>query len=115
MGTVTRKDLIDQIVESTRARRGVVRPVIQCFLDEIVGELAKGNRLEFRGFGVFETRIRSARIAQNLHSHEPIHVPAKQTVKFKMGQRMKQKLNGDASGNGNGNGDGAKRAGGSDN
>ncbi|MCK5173842.1 MAG: integration host factor subunit beta [Planctomycetes bacterium] len=94
MGTVTRKDLIAQVAESTQARRGVVRPVVQCFLDEIVGELAKGNRLEFRGFGVFETRVWAARIAQNMHGQEPVHVPAKQTVKFKMGRQMKQKLNG---------------------
>ena len=102
MGTVTRKDLIAQVAESTQARRGVVRPVVQCFLDEIVGELAKGNRLEFRGFGVFETRVWAARVAQNMHSQKPVHVPAKQTVKFKMGQGMKQKLNGHIGGNGEG-------------
>ena len=57
-------------------------------------ELAKGNRLEFRDFGVFETKTRVARTAQNPKTLEQVHVPAKRVVKFKMGRLMRQKLNG---------------------
>ncbi|MHC4677681.1 MAG: HU family DNA-binding protein [Planctomycetota bacterium] len=60
---------------------------------KIISELAKGNRLEFRDFGVFETVTRAARMAQNPKTLEQVHVPAKQAVKFKMGRLMKQKLN----------------------
>lgn len=93
MATMTKKDLIDQIAERTRVKRGVVKPVIQAFLDEIVTELAKNNRLEFRDFGVFETKMRAARKAQNPKTMEQVHVPAKRNVKFKMGRLMKQKIN----------------------
>ena len=65
MATMTKKDLIDQIAERTRVKRGVVKPVIQAFLDEIVTELAKNNRLEFRDFGIFEPRKMATRSAQN--------------------------------------------------
>jgi hypothetical protein len=54
----------------------------------------KGNRLEFRDFGVFETKIRKARKAQNPKTLEPVEVPEKRTVKFKVGRLMKQKLSG---------------------
>ena len=94
MPTITKKELIDRIAEQTQAKRMVVKPIIQSFLDEIVSELGKNNRLEFRDFGVFETRTRQARKAQNPKTLEPIQVPAKRTVKFKMGRLMKQKLNG---------------------
>ena len=94
MSTVTKKELINRIAEQTQTRGVVVKPIIQSFLDEIVAELAKDNRLEFRDFGVFETRTRAARTAQNPKTLEQVQVPAKRTVKFKIGRLMRQKLNG---------------------
>jgi len=93
MSTITKKEVIDRIAEKTNTRRAVVKPVVQSFLDEIIEELAKNNRLEFRDFGVFETRIRAARKAQNPKTMEQVQVPAKRNVKFKMGRLMKQKMN----------------------
>jgi integration host factor subunit beta len=95
MGTVTKKELIDRIAEQTQAKRVVVKRVIQSFLDEIISELIGNNRLEFRDFGVFEVRTREARVAQNPKTLERVEVPAKRTVKFKMGRLMKEKLGGD--------------------
>jgi len=92
MSTITKKELIDRIAESTQAKRVVVKRIVQSFLDEIAQELAKDNRLEFRDFGVFETRIRAARVAQNPKTLQRVQVPAKKTVKFKMGRLMKRKL-----------------------
>jgi len=94
MGTVTKKELIDRIAEQTQAKRVVVKRVVQLFLDEIISELIRNNRLEFRNFGVFEVRTREARVAQNPKTLERVDVPAKRTVKFKMGRLMKEKLGG---------------------
>jgi len=92
MATVTKKELIDRIAERTQAKRVSVKRIIQTFLDEIAAELCKNNRLEFRDFGVFETRTRAARIAQNPKTLERVEVAAKRTVKFKMGRLMKENL-----------------------
>src|SRR5438309_11662608 len=92
MATITKKELIDRIAESTNQKRVQVKRVVQQFLDEIVNELGRGNRLEFRDFGVFETKLRKARKAQNPKTLEPVAVPEKRTVKFKVGRLMKQKL-----------------------
>ncbi len=92
MDTITKKELIDRIAESSSQKRVQVKRVIQQFLDEIVTELGKGNRLEFRDFGVFETKLRKARRAQNPKTLAPVAVPEKRTVKFKVGRLMKQKL-----------------------
>ena len=95
MSTVTKKELIDRISENTQTKRIIVKAIVQQFLDVIITELGQGNRIEFRDFGVFERRTRQARIAQNPKTLEQVQVPAKRTVKFKMGRLMKQKLNGD--------------------
>lgn len=92
MATITKKELIDRISDSVHSRRVQVKRVVQQFLDEIVNELGRGNRLEFRDFGVFETKLRKARKAQNPKTLEPVEVPEKRSVKFKVGRLMKQKL-----------------------
>jgi integration host factor subunit beta len=92
MATITKKELIDRVADNSGNRRVQVKKVIQQFLDEIVNELGKGNRLEFRDFGVFETKLRKARKAQNPKTLEPVAVPEKRTVKFKVGRLMKQRL-----------------------
>jgi len=92
MATITKKDLIDRIAQRTYNKRTVVKQVVQEFLDEIVLELGQGNRLEFRDFGVFESRVRASRMAQNPKTMEKVYVPAKRTVKFKVGRLMKKRL-----------------------
>lgn len=92
MATITKKELIDRIAETTGTKRAVVRTILQTFLDAIVEELGNGNRLEFRDFGVFESRLRAPRIAQNPKTLEQVTVPSKRTVKFKIGRLMKAKL-----------------------
>lgn len=90
--TITKKDLVDRISESSATKRVIVKKIIQTFLDEVISELGNGNRLEFRDFGVFEIRERKPRVAQNPKTMEKVHVPSKRTVKFKVGRLMKEQL-----------------------
>jgi len=94
MPTTTKKELIDRIANNTDAKQVVVKSVIHSVFDEVISELAKGNRLEFRDFGVFENVTRAARMAQNPKTLEQVNVPARRVVKFRAGRLMKQKLNG---------------------
>ena len=90
MATVTKKELVNRIAERTGQTKVVTKDLIQMFLDEIINELGKGNRLEFREFGVFEIKERAARRAQNPRTLEKVSVPAKKVVKFKVGRLMKE-------------------------
>jgi integration host factor subunit beta len=92
MPTTTKKDLIEKIADETGQRRSTVKKMVQSFLDNVIEEVRKGNRLEFRDFGVFEVRERAPRTAQNPKTLEPVPVPAKRTVKFKVGRLMKEAL-----------------------
>ncbi len=95
MGTITKKDLVDRIANQTDLKRSEVRDVIQSFLDNVINELGDGNRLEFRDFGVFEIRERAARMAQNPRTLERVPVPARKTVKFKVGRLMRRAVDTD--------------------
>lgn len=90
MSTTTKKDLIDRIADGTKYKRNDVRSIVQSFLDSVITELGEGNRLEFRDFGVFEIRDRAPRMAQNPRTLERVPVPARRTVKFKVGRLMKE-------------------------
>lgn len=96
--TIAKKMLIDRIAQRTGQKRVDVRDTIQVFLDEIIDELADGNRLEFRGFGVFEVRNRAERMAQNPKTLEQVRVPAKRIVKFKPGRKMREMIEGKPTG-----------------
>ena len=92
MATVTKKELIERIAEQEGYKQVQTKRIIQAFLDEIIKELGKGNRLEFRDFGVFEARSRAPRRAQNPKTLDKVDVPRKRTVKFKVGRVMQRCL-----------------------
>ena len=97
MRTITKKELVNRIAERTTVTKVVAKDIIQSFLDSIIEELAAGNRLEFREFGVFETKERAARRAQNPRTLEKVSVPAKRIVKFKVGRMMRERVSGESS------------------
>lgn len=92
MATITKKDLVERIAERTRIPRADVKRSLQEFLDLIISELKKGNRLEFRDFGVFEVKNRAPRLAQNPKTMQKVEVPAKRAVKFKVGRLMRDSV-----------------------
>jgi len=65
MATMTKKEIVDRIAKRTSTKYLTIKTIIQCFLDETISELGKGNRLEFRDFGVFEVSEAAPRTAQN--------------------------------------------------
>lgn len=92
MSTITKQQLIYRISETTGQKKVVTKDIIQSFIDEIIAELGKGNRLEFREFGVFELKERAPRKARNPQTGESVYVPAKRVVHFKPGRMMKEKV-----------------------
>jgi len=86
--TITKRELCERIAKRTGYAQVVTKEIIQMFLDEITTELAKGNRMEFRNFGVFDTRFQPPRKARNPRTDEVVEVPAKVVVSFKVGKRM---------------------------
>lgn len=93
MATITKKQIIGIIADKTGLTGVETSNVIQSFMDQIIDELAKGNRIEFREFGIFELKKRKARIGRNPRTGETVEVPPKTVVSFKPGKVMKEKVN----------------------
>ena len=62
-------------------------------LEEIKYSLNKGERVELRGFGIFDVKDREARIARNPKNGSAVAVPAKKVPFFRMGKGMKERIN----------------------
>lgn len=88
----TKRELVKRIAKMTNNKQDVTKEIIQTFLDQIIDELAAGNRLEFREFGVFDIVQKKPRIARNPRTGDTVNVPAKRMVHFKVGRLMKQKV-----------------------
>ncbi|MCA8916139.1 MAG: integration host factor subunit beta [Planctomycetes bacterium] len=91
--TITKKELVLRIAENTQQKQTVTRDIIQLFIDEVINELARGNRLELRDFGVFEVKIRKSRKARNPKTGAEVRVPEKRVVTIKPGKKMKEEIN----------------------
>ena len=62
-------------------------------LKEIKISLKRGERVEFRGFGVFSTKIQKARISRNPKTNEKVNTPTKKIIAFKMSKDLFKILN----------------------
>lgn len=91
MATITKKHLIQLISQKLGVHPNEVRNIIQAFLDSMTDTLSKGDRLEFRDFGVFEIVERKQKIGRNpKNAAVPIVIPARKAVKFTAGKKMKK-------------------------
>ena len=91
MATITKKKLIQVISQERGVHPNDVRNVIQSFLDVMTDHLSKGDRLEFRDFGVFEVVERKQKIGRNpKNAAVPIVIPARLAVKFTPGKNMRK-------------------------
>lgn len=90
--TVTKKDIVLRIALATGQKQSVARDIVQRFIDEIISELAAGNRLEMRDFGVYDVRWRHSRKARNPKTGAAVQVPPKRIVTIKAGKKMKEAI-----------------------
>lgn len=91
--TLTKRDLVVRISEETGLIQQQVLDVIQKTLDYIGDALAKGNKVELRNFGVFEVKVRKARIGRNPNAPETdVPIPERSVVKFKPGKEMRAEV-----------------------
>jgi integration host factor subunit beta len=73
-----------------------IERIITTILDEITSALARGDRVELRGFGAFSVKKRNARIGRNPRTGESVAVDTKVVPYFKTGKELRQRLNSDS-------------------
>jgi nucleoid DNA-binding protein len=87
---MTKRDLVVKISEETGMIQHEVLNVVQRTLDHISDAVTTGEKVELRNFGVFEVRVRKARVGRNPNAPDAdVTIPPRAVVKFKPGKDMR--------------------------
>lgn len=89
---MNKSELVYEVTNRLDVTRKEAEDVIDCFLDLIADNLAKGEKVVLSGFGTFETRNRVSRSGVNPRTGERIYIPCQKTPAFKVGKLLKDKL-----------------------
>jgi integration host factor subunit beta len=92
---MVKSELIARLAESNPHlyQRDIER-IVSTIFEEISRALARGDRVELRGFGAYSVKRRAARQARNPRTGEAVHVNEKHVPFFKTGKELRQRLNG---------------------
>ncbi len=105
---MTKSELIARLTErNPHLYQRDVERIVSTIFDEIAAALARGDRVELRGFGAFSVRRREARIGRNPRTGDTVHVEAKQIPFFKTGKELRERLNADEESGSNSEGEAA--------
>jgi len=92
---LTRAELIAELAASSpHLRQADAELIVATIFDQITVALARGERVELRGFGAFTVKQRSARIGHNPRTGAVVAVEEKMRPHFKTGREMLRRLNG---------------------
>jgi integration host factor subunit beta len=90
-----RSELIQKIAnDSPHLYQRDVENIVNTIFEEIIGAMAKGDRVELRGFGAFSVKKRDARTGRNPRTGESVAVEQKHVPFFKTGKLLRDRLNG---------------------
>ncbi len=90
---MTKRDLVVKIASETGLTQSDVASVVQKTLDYMADELAEGNNIELRNFGVFEVKVRKSRKGRNPNAPEnEVVIPERVVVKFRAGKELKERV-----------------------
>jgi integration host factor subunit beta len=88
---MTKSGLIEEVAKRTpHISKKDTEVVVNTIFDAMIEALRTGDRIEIRGFGSFQVKIREARDGRNPKTGEPVHISAKRTPFFKVGKELKE-------------------------
>jgi integration host factor subunit beta len=91
---MTKSELIQRIAElNPHLYHRDVERIVGTIFDEIAEALARGDRVELRGFGAFSVKTRDPRTGRNPRTGEAVKVSSKQVPFFKTGKQLRERLN----------------------
>ena len=93
-GAMIKSELVEKLAgENPHLFQRDIENIVNAILGEITSAMAKGDRVELRGFGAFSSRQRDARVGRNPRTGEAVDVDAKRVPYFKPGKEMRERLN----------------------
>ena len=88
-----KKDLIESISSKTGFTKKDSEAALNAVLESVTDALSKGDKVTLIGFGTYSVSRREARMGRNPQTGKEIKIAAKNAVKFKAGQALKDKVN----------------------
>ena len=94
-GNMTKSELIVRLAAANpHLYQNDVERIVSTIFDEITIALARGDRVELRGFGAFSVKKRGARTGRNPRTGTSVEVSSKYVPYFKTGKKLREKING---------------------
>ena len=90
---MTKADLIDEVSKFSNLTKKETETIVNTIFDNITDALAKGDKVELRGFGSFRIRHRNSRKGRNPKTGDRVDVPSKHVPYFKPGKELKDLIN----------------------
>lgn len=91
---MTKSELISGLAAENPHLRGQdIETIVGTIFDEITEALARGERVELRGFGAFTVKRRDARTGRNPRTGEAVSVDEKSVPFFKAGKELRERVN----------------------
>ena len=89
-----KSELVQRVAEANpHLYQRDVEHIVNAILDEITAALARGDRVELRGFGAFSVKNREGRMGRNPRTGATVPVPAKSVPFFKTGKELRERMN----------------------
>jgi integration host factor subunit beta len=91
---MTKSELVQRLADANpHLYQRDVEVIVTAIFDEIAAALARGDRVELRGFGAFSVKRRDARVGRNPRTGDSVSVAEKQIPFFKTGKQLRDRLN----------------------
>lgn len=88
-----KSDLVEAIAQKNNLPKAQTQQVVEDVLEHISVALARGEKIDLRGFGTFSVRESAARTGRNPQTGDPIQIPARRMPGFKPGKELKERCN----------------------
>ena len=90
---MTRADLVDELARAASLTKQDSEAVVDTVFNSITDALARGDKVEIRGFGSFKIRQRRSRVGRNPKTGASVSVPGKKVPFFKVGKGLRELVN----------------------
>ncbi|HBB55967.1 MAG TPA: DNA-binding protein HU [Hyphomonadaceae bacterium] len=91
---MNRSDIADQVAKRTGLKTAQAAEAVEAVFDTLLEALKGDDEVRIAGFGVFDVVETKERVARNLRTQEPMHVPAGKRARFRPGKSLKDALGG---------------------
>lgn len=93
-GAMIKSELVQKLAEENpHLFQRDIENIVNAILDEVGAAMARGDRVELRGFGAFSVKNRPARVGRNPRTGEQVAVGEKYVPQFKAGKEIRERLN----------------------